>query len=409
MNFEQALRAISQPIRATALPDSLDHMHRLLDALGSPQQDYPSVVVAGSVGKGTTCHQLATLLNPHLKVGLFTSPHLHSFRERFSINGVLIAQGEFIEGVSRIQQAAAQLDTHYSTFEMSTALALWWFRQQAVDIAVLEIGIGGRFDAVNVVANTLALITPIELEHAAMLGGTLTSIAGHKAGIIQPQGYTLAAPQQPEVEAVLRHEAATKHAHLQFEPITTLALAACNNLLQRGILPPFDLPAATPPVNIPARLEHITLADKSVLIDGAHTLGSAQRLLAEIERLAPQTPVRLIIGILRDKAIQSFVTLFDDPRYHIVLTQLPGHRAASAGQIHQSLALHHAHMTLQAVLQTALEEALAAPESLIVVTGSLRTAALAREYLGLLNDEEREEALLTRHIFEGAEYLAKLR
>jgi folylpolyglutamate synthase/dihydrofolate synthase len=121
-------------------------MRRLLDALSHPEQAYPAVVVAGSVGKGTTCHQIASLMNTHLKVGLYTSPHLHIFRERFVINGQMIAQAELIEGVQAVQQAAANLDTHYSTFEQATALAVWWFRQQAVDIAVLEIGIGGRCD-----------------------------------------------------------------------------------------------------------------------------------------------------------------------------------------------------------------------------------------------------------------------
>src|SRR5689334_5237867 len=145
MDYADALRLIAQPIRAADLPHTLDHMKRLLAALGNPQQAYPCVVAAGSVGKGTTCHQIAALMNEHHKVGLYTSPHLHSFRERFAINGRLILQAEFIEHMEIVQQAADKLDTHYSTFELATALALCWFRQQAVDIAVLEIGIGGRY------------------------------------------------------------------------------------------------------------------------------------------------------------------------------------------------------------------------------------------------------------------------
>ena len=217
MDYSDALKIIAQPIRATNLPHTLDHLKRLLAALDNPEKTYPCVVVAGSVGKGSTCHQIAALMNDQLKVGLYTSPHLHSFRERFAINRHLISQMEFIATVEIVQKAAADLDTHYSTFELATALALYWFRQQAVDIAVLEIGIGGRYDAVNAVSNALAVITPIEREHAAMLGGTLAAIASHKAGIIQPYGFAIAAPQVAEVEAVLRHEAASQHAAITFE------------------------------------------------------------------------------------------------------------------------------------------------------------------------------------------------
>src|ERR1051325_7578461 len=96
MNYADALRLIAQPIRAANLPHTLDHIKRLLSALDIPQQAYPCVVVAGSVGKGTTCHQIAALMNEHLKVGLYTSPHLHSFRERFAVNGQLISQTDFI-------------------------------------------------------------------------------------------------------------------------------------------------------------------------------------------------------------------------------------------------------------------------------------------------------------------------
>lgn len=409
MNFEQALHAISQPIRANALPDSLAHMHQLLELLGNPQQAYPSVVVAGSVGKGTTCHQITSFLDGHLKVGLFTSPHLHSFRERFSINGRRITQTEFTNAVSVIQEAVAQTSNIYSTFEMSTALALWWFRQQTVDIAVLEVGIGGRYDAVNTVDNTLAVITPIELEHAAMLGGTLASIASHKAGIIQPHGYAITAPQSTEVEQVLRHEAAKQQANLQFEPVNQLAITACHNLARRGIIPPLDLATTAPTITFPARMEKITIARQTWLIDGAHTLTSAQRLRTEIDHLAPNKPVRVIIGMLRDKAVHEFISVFDNPQFQIVLTQLPSHRAINAQDIYDTLPQHRAKVKVETDLQAALEQAQSATESMIVVTGSLRTAALSRELLGLLTENEREEALLTRNIFEGADYLSKLR
>jgi len=409
MDYFEALKIIVQPIRASDLPHSLDHMKRLLEVLDNPEQAYPCVVVAGSVGKGTTCHQIAALMNDHLKVGLFTSPHIHSFRERFVINGRQISQQEFVDGIKIVQQAAKHLGTHYSTFELSTALALWWFRQQTIDIAVLEIGIGGRYDAVNAVANTLAVITPIEREHAAMLGGALESIANHKAGIIQPQGYALAAPQMPEVETVLRQEAEVKEAAITFESIDTLAIAACKNLMERDIIPKYELPTTSPIVYLPGRTEKISQQGKTLLIDGAHTPGSARRLRAEIERINPTLPVHLIIGMLRDKSVHEFLAEFDNPRFHITLTQTSSHRALKPEEIQQTSALSQAQILIQPDLQTAVNNALETTSaSLIVITGSLRMVALSREILGLLSADELQEAQNTRAIFEGKDYLTKL-
>lgn len=408
MDYFEALRFIAQPIRATHLPHSLEHMYRLLDALDNPQRVYPSIVVAGSIAKGTTCHQIAALMCDQVKVGLYTSPHIHSFRERFSINGEIISQQEFSEGVTFLQPIISQLNTHYSTFEMATALALWWFGQQAVDIAVLEIGIGGRYDAVNTVSNCVGVITPIEREHAAMLGGTLTSIAQHKAGIIQPQGYVIAAPQPSEVESVLENEAHTQQAILTYEPINTLALAVCKNLMQRHVIPDYPLPTRPPEVHLIGRMEHISSHDKNLLIDGAHTLNSARRLRAEIERLAPTSPVHLIVGMLRDKSAQDFLAVFDEPCFRITLTQTTSHRSMTTDELIEAVTLDYATVTIQPDLSTAISSALSASAELIVITGSLRMAALSRELLGILDPDEYEEAQATRAIFEGTDYLTKL-
>lgn len=408
MDYFEALRYIAQPIRASHLPNTLEPMHRLLDALDKPQQAFPSIVVAGSVGKGTTCHQIAALMCDHLKVGLYTSPHIHNFRERFSINGQLISQPEFSAGVAILQPIISQLNIHYSTFEMATALALWWFRQQAVDIAVLEIGIGGRYDAVNTVSNCVGVITPIEREHATMLGGTLSSIAQHKAGIIQAQGYVIAAPQQLEVEAVLDEEAHTQQATLSYEPIDTLALAVCKSLMQRHVIQGYPLPARLPEVHLIGRMEHISSHNKDLLIDGAHTLNSARRLRAEIERRAPTSPVHLIIGMLRDKSAQEFLTVFDDPRFTVTLTQTSSHRSMTTAELIDAITLDYASVIIQPDLSTAISSALSTPAQLIVITGSLRMAALSRELLGILDPDEYEESQATRVIFEGTDYLTKL-
>ncbi len=238
-SYFDALRALVQPIRAATWELTLDPMRRLIAALDEPQRAYRAVVVTGSTGKGTTCLRIAAALSASgLKVGLYTSPHLHLFRERFvvmkphpptpsatALTGEgeqnptrMITQAEFVEMAQMVLAAEREInrdaDHVYSTFERATALALLWFARQQIDVAVLEVGIGGRFDAVNVVANDLAVFTPIEAEHVAILGGSLESVAWHKAGIIQPRSAAISVAQTPEVWAVLEREAQEKGASL---------------------------------------------------------------------------------------------------------------------------------------------------------------------------------------------------
>lgn len=412
MDYLHALNTIARPIRAADFPRSLQPLHQLLAVLNYPQKACPAVVVAGSVGKGTIAHQVASLLNSSQsvvpRVGLYTSPHLHIFRERFAINGTLISQQTFAEAMTTIQTAVARTPHRYSTFELATALALWWFREEKVDIAIMEIGIGGRDDAVNVVPNQLALITPIEREHAVMLGGTLSSIAAHKAGIIQPEGFALSAPQSTEVTAVLQQEAAARHAHLTILPAEELALAAGSNLIERRIIPSFSLPESILPVHLPGRMEQITLNGKTILIDGAHTHRSAQRLRRTIDQRWPEQPIRIIIGILKDKPLTELITTFDHPRFRLVLTQTSGHRALPADQFTQPLHLDSSSLTIDPDMNHALLTAVESAEEVIIATGSLRTAAVAREVYGLLTPDEYIESQQTRAIFEGSNYLARL-
>ncbi len=413
-DYLNALHAICQPVGAADFHWSLEPTHHLLSELGSPERSFPAVVVAGSVGKGTACHQLASLLNvkgDELRVGLYTGPHLHTFRERLVIDGQMISREEFTAGVKVVHTAAEKLPYRYSTFEMATALALWWFAQRNVSIAILEVGIGGRWDAVNTVENVLALITPIEREHAAMLGGSLMTIAWHKAGIIRPGGQALSAEQPPVVEDVLREEAAQKGAALDFMASQAIAEAACENLMGRGLIAPSPNTQsekqgiqAEP---LPARLEQITLDGRSILIDGGHTALAAKRLRARIDETAGMdAPVRMIVGMFRDKAVRDYVTSFDEVRFHVVLTTAPGHRAFRPEALAAEAGLTAAKIEIVPDLADALQSG--GTEALTVICGSLRLAGLAREMLGLLDNELLTEARATREIFEGVDYLRRL-
>jgi dihydrofolate synthase/folylpolyglutamate synthase len=412
--YFDTLRALAKPIRAADLPHTLDHIHRLLDALGNPQRQFRSIVVAGSTGKGTTCVRLADFLSiSGLKVGLYTSPHLHSFRERIAVLEQspeqvvdaatpqrLISQSEFVKAAQRVLAEQQTLNHTYSTFETTTALALHWFAQQHVDIAVLEVGIGGRFDAVNAVANTVAVFTPIEAEHVAMLGGSLESVAWHKAGIIQPNSTAISVPQSPAVQSVLEREARDKSATLHFtsDPVSLIP----------DLLPsifPLRTRYSVLGTSLPGRLERLARDNHSVIIDGGHTPTAARYLHPSILHAKS---VRFIVGMLRDKNVAAYLSTFDLSQFRFVYTQASGDRALTPEELLACYRHTQASVTLVPSLDEALAQAETAPEELIVVAGSLRMAAAAREAFGLLSAEDLEEARLTRAIFEGEAYQRKL-
>lgn len=408
-NYLRTLRNICQPVRAADYPRSLDVLRRLLAEVGNPHKRYPALVVAGSVGKGTTAARTAAMLQSGgFSVGLYTGPHLHHFRERFLINGEAITPGEFAEEGETLRRAAERTGQSYSTFEQATALALWWFAQARVDVAVLEVGIGGRWDAVNVVPNAGALITPIEMEHAAMLGGSLHTIAFHKAGIIQPNGSAFSVPQVPVVEEVLLDVAQSLNAALSFVPFEQVPETACQSLMAHGILNNRALNESVP-VRLPGRLEVVVLHGRQMLIDGGHTALAGARLRTQIDTLLhPEENARLVVGMLDDKDVRAFLQHFDEARFTVVLTQAPGHRGIAAEVLRERARLQRARVITEPDLNTALRTLPNASETLPVVAGSLRMAAAAREAYGLLNADELEEARITRSVFEGEDYLARL-
>ena len=408
--YLEALNRLCQPIRKVDWDFNLRPMRELLAAMGNPQQNLRAVVVTGSSGKGSTCAGMAHLLRANGRtVGLYTSPHLHSFRERFVFNGERISFDDFVAGAEIVQQAASQIEHRFSTFENATALALWWFARQTPDIVVLETGLGGRFDAVNVVENKLALFTHIEAEHAALLGGSLDSVAWHKAGIIRPSGQAISVAQSLPVATILRHEAETQQANLSFVEDTALVVTACQTLAELGLVPPLRVESAGDVSLLPGRLEQVTVAGRRVLIDGGHTPEAGRYLYNEIIHLCGATaPVQMVIGLLDDKNAAGYLKTFDSPRFHITLTRAPGHRGADPGSLVAQGIFRQAQVTVEPSLSAALAEVHEGSQNLFVVAGSLRMAAIARETYGLLDANELAEARATRAIFEGEGYLGKL-
>src|ERR1700716_45362 len=188
----------------------LTHMRVLLEELNHPERRFPGELIAGTNGKGSTAATLASILNAsRLKTGLYTSPHLVRINERIQINGREISDADFSELHGKVDRAAehlvaqGKLPWHPSFFEMMTAIAFEHFAHEAVEIAVLEVGMGGRLDATNVVEPEVSVITDIALDHQKFLGNTVTEIAGEKVGIIRPGGVVVTLPQQPEANDVI--------------------------------------------------------------------------------------------------------------------------------------------------------------------------------------------------------------
>jgi dihydrofolate synthase/folylpolyglutamate synthase len=193
---------------------NLERMHQLLAALGDPHKQYPVIHVAGTKGKGSTSALCAAGLQAAgFKTGLYTSPHLQDYAERIQVDGQPVPHAGLVELVDRVRPAVDAIPK-LTTFEITTALAFLYFAAQQVDAAVIEVGLGGRLDATNVVTPRVSVITSLSYDHMAVLGNTLTQIAGEKAGIIKEGVPVVSSPQVDEALAVLEKVAAERHAPL---------------------------------------------------------------------------------------------------------------------------------------------------------------------------------------------------
>lgn len=201
---------------ASAYKPGLDTVLRLSELFGSPHRRLRCIHVAGTNGKGSTCHSLAAVLqSAGYKTGLFTSPHLVDFRERMRIDGVMIPEREVIEFVERYRAIDAGLQPSF--FELTTVMAFDWFARSGVDMAVIEVGLGGRLDSTNIITPCLSVITNISLDHTGLLGDTPAAIAAEKAGIIKPGvPVVIGEADDPEVRGVFEHKAAEEHAPIVF-------------------------------------------------------------------------------------------------------------------------------------------------------------------------------------------------
>jgi dihydrofolate synthase/folylpolyglutamate synthase len=340
----------------------LERIETLLEALGNPERRYTLVQVGGTNGKGSVAAMLAAVLKADgRRVGLYTSPHLVSFRERIRVDGEAIAEDDVADGFDAIATLVARVDA--TMFEAATALALDHFAREAVDVAVLEVGLGGRLDATTVGAPAVTALTRIDLDHTEVLGTTLAAIADEKAAIIR-SGVAVAAAQEPQARDVLLARAAAAGVPLLLEGreldvrVTargpedqTLDCAGPGWRLEGlrlpllGVFQPSNALVAVASalalgvreaaareglarVRWPGRFEVVRARDRVVVLDGAHNPAGATALAASLAAWFGDTPVTLVFGALRDKDAAGMLAALAPRAARLILTASSSPRAA---------------------------------------------------------------------------------
>ncbi len=351
----------------------LDRVINFLEVLGNPQKRYPKLHIAGTKGKGSVAALLASVAQAGgKKVGLYTSPHLHTYRERMQINGRPISRAQLTALVEETQPEIEQFPD-ITMFEVNTALAFHYFAWEAVDLAVIEVGLGGRLDATNVITPRISIITSLSLDHTYLLGDTLAEIAAEKGGIIKPNVPVVSSPQAEEAVAVLEelaadraapftlvgrdwtwqsldHTLAGQHVTIQpvsgFSPLTgryyvpllgdfqqenaTTAVAALDVLREQGEtwITRDVVHAGLAETTWPGRMEVLN-RDPLLIVDSAHNPYSVEKLIESLRSWFPEKRWILIYGASNDKDIDGMLTQLLPVVEHVVVTRSYHPRAAT--------------------------------------------------------------------------------
>lgn len=339
----------------------LERIARVLDALGHPERGFRVVHVAGTNGKGSTCAMIeAGLRAAGVRTGLFTSPHLIEPTERIQIDGIPVTHQQFQRAFSVVHETveALDLDCHPTYFETVTAMGFWVFRELGVETAVVEVGLGGRLDATNVVEPALCVITPIDFDHEAHLGHTIEAIAGEKAGILKAGVPAIFAKQRPEAAKVLEARATELNIevrraedftirHLEMDARGSrfsgiVCPLAGEHQIDNAVTAALALeslgvdPRGIRETRWPGRLEHVA-PNPDVILDGAHNPAGARALACYLDRFYANHRVHLIFGAMRDKSVEEIAGILFPYAQDLILTA-PDNARAVRPEILQELA-----------------------------------------------------------------------
>ena len=423
----------------------LAHMRVLLEALENPEQKFPAVLIAGTNGKGSTAATLASILHASgYKTGLYTSPHLLRINERIRISGTAITDDDFAGIHDLVDRTAERLVTenelpwHPSFFEMLTAIAFEYFAREKVEIAVLEVGMGGRLDATNVVDPRVSVITDISLDHQKFLGDTLTEIAREKAGIIRPKGVVVTLPQAPEANDVIgnaildaaakavsavqyvppvspnsaqyllsstreeagyvsRYPLPFKGAQIEVEtPLVgrhqlrnlALAIATAEELSHQGFagITAASIERGIRETRWPGRFQLLPASGvyPEIVFDVAHNPAGAWALRSTLSATYEERPLVFVFGAMRDKAVSEMAEILFPLADRVIATHADNPRAMTPAEIRE--AAHRVAVEIDEALDVpaALAKARTAAGSrgLVLVTGSIYIVGEAMRALG---------------------------
>ena len=430
MNYRSATNYLNNYINFEVNPATayapekfnLDRVHNLLKHIGSPHLQYPSVHIAGTKGKGSVASMTESVIRSSNHVtGLFTSPHLHDLRERIRVNGKIISKKSFVDLLVDLQ-SAIESTADITYYEIMTILAMEYFARQKVDIAILEVGLGGRLDATNIVTPTVCAITTISYDHMDLLGNTIMEIATEKAGIIKSGVPIVSGPQLDSALTILdEHASALKapfidtskvwrwehidsdlsgqlfsiwrigqnqHKVNQRIPLlgqhqienVTVVMSIIEQLCQQGWdIPQSALNTGLTRVEWPARCE-IFQSTPPILIDSSHNQASASQLTKVLEDLFPHQQRVLIFGAMSDKDVKGMFDELLPNCSHTVLTSTGMPRSMTPNELENIAADYSCSTTIQNNTENALNAAikLAGDDGMIVVAGSIAIAASIR-------------------------------
>jgi len=424
----------------------LAYVREMLQELGHPERRFASVLIAGTNGKGSTAATLASILRvAGYRTALYSSPHLLRINERIQVNGEMISDAEFGVIYDRVERVAQQLlhsgklPWHPSFFEMLTAMAFEYFASVGVEIAVLEVGMGGRLDATNVVDPAISVIADISLDHQKYLGDTIAEIAREKVGIVRQHGVVVTLPQHPQANDVIgnaiqendaRGVSAAKYvppvspgaaAYLGGRrvpvsgrsryPLTVvgeeieidsplagrhqlrniaLAIATAEELGHFGFkVTAKQVEQGIRETNWPGRFQVLPPSpathQREMVLDVAHNPAGAWALRSALSENFPGRELTLVFAAMRDKALQEIADILFPIAEHVVLTQVNNPRSATTGGLRQAAshtgAVLHEVPTVTAALEKARE--LSKADGVIVVTGSIFLVGEAMEAMGI--------------------------
>ena len=413
----------------------LSNIEALMEGLGNPHLRYPSILIGGTNGKGSTAAFLDSILREAgFCVGLYTSPHLLDFRERIRVDGLPVGEGEIVEGMDHLSRlisslmapessAPPRLSCHPTFFEVSTALAFAYFAKRGVDVAVVEVGMGGRYDATNLLHPLLSIITNVDLDHQEYLGRDLRQIALEKAGIIKDRGWVISGAARPEaaevIEQIVRERDAqvyhlgeditwkvhqttwdgqeisiqalkAAYPHLKIRLLgghqaanAAAAVAAAELMQDQGFrIAQEAIAEGLAKARWPGRMQVVN-TQPLIVVDSAHNPAGAQILSRAMLELDDYRRLYLVFGVLRDKNWRQMLDLLGPLAHEIILAEPPSERAANPCDLKEELTGKFSRMEVRKEIGEAihLASSLAQAEDVILIAGSIFTAAEALRVL----------------------------